>query len=178
VRQTPFSVRFVKNMTEDICMGAVVHKDWHVIIIHRLYESIHNCFTDKVISALINYDGYALKYIDQKEITYDLCLSAVKNKADALEFVPEKFKTEELCLIAVKNSGSALKYIENQTDELCKIAMTKYDEAQQYIKNQTEELCIISVRKNGKNLRYVKNLTIQICLEAIYDSKDNSLLYP
>lgn len=71
----------------------------------------------------------------EQDITYEMCLAAVKHCGHALKDVPEFLMTRELCLTAVLKSPNALAHVpcEFMTYEVCMLAIKQrrsvHDEA-------------------------------------------------
>lgn len=55
-------------------------------------------------SIAFKYVPDALKYVQNKFITEELCTFAIENYNAALKYIPDEFMTKELCTFAVKKS--------------------------------------------------------------------------
>ena len=134
---------------------------------------IKSLFKNKINKT--NYENWI--WLDKNELSYEMCLEAVKQNGLALRFVPEEFKTSEICLEAVKEKGWVLEYVpkELRTPEICLEAVKQDGLALQFVPNEfiTLEMCLEAVKEKGHALEYVpKELrTPEICLEAV---KQNS----
>jgi hypothetical protein len=89
------------------------------IIKHKIDKSIYQ--------NIIKINGMELKYINDKHITYELCLDAITQNPFSLQYIPKIFKTYELCLKAVKMNNLCLTYVnkENLTSEIFNYATLK-----------------------------------------------------
>jgi len=77
----------------------------------------------KALENLLKDNTAALFYIPKKQMTKEICLTAVKHGGLWLEFVPKEFKTEEVCLAAVRQNKWALKYVPKNLQEKVKKAL-------------------------------------------------------
>jgi hypothetical protein len=84
--------------------------------------------TEEFCMAVVQKNGYTLRYVPNELKTQAVCRSAVESCGYLLD-VPEALKTEELCLIAVQKKGSALRNVPKKlmTEAVC-IAAVKQDE--------------------------------------------------
>ena len=122
--------------------------------------------------------GQHLKNFKRTNITYNMCLAAVKDDGSALQYVPEEFRdqaiykeacrsyglaladvpkdmaTEEMYTLAVKSNGTALAYIPQSkiTSELCRYAALSTPAAFNYIPEEyiTPDLVLESMRAQSK----------------------------
>lgn len=132
---------------------------------------------ERIESIKIN-GGQHLKNFKRTNITYDMCMAAVKNDGSALQYVPEELRdqaiykeacrsyglaladvpkdmaTEEMYTLAVKSNGAALAYIPQSkiTSELCRYAALSTPAAFNYVPEEyiTPELVLESLRAQSK----------------------------
>jgi hypothetical protein len=141
-----------------------------------LSEFIENKYCDDNgrLPLKIILDNYVLlQYIEQTE---EICKTIVEYNGNAIQYVQEKYCTEDLCKLAVKDCGTSLRYIKNQTDEICKLAVQKNGLTLRYVQLQTEEICKLAVQENGFALAFVKNQTKELCKLAI-EKNFNAIKY-
>lgn len=60
---------------------------------------------------ILGKNGMNLIFVPNSDLTYDLCLEAVKQNNDALRLVPEHLQTKELCNLAVTLKYYTIAYI-------------------------------------------------------------------
>jgi hypothetical protein len=120
--ENAFSLSFIKNQTEELCLVAVRRRG---IVLQFVKNQ-----TDKICLAAVKQDGTALAYVLNQ--TDEICLVAVTKYGFSLLCV--KKQTDEICLAAVKENFHVLKYVENQTPEICLEALKRDAEAIKYIR--------------------------------------------
>jgi hypothetical protein len=111
----------------------------------------------------LKHNGLLLKHVIKH--TEDLCLTAVKQNANALIYA--KCLTEQVMLAAVKQKGSMIKYIKNPSDIICKAAVTQDPNALEYIKYQSEEIILIAVEKSAIAAKYIKKPSLELYKKLI-----------
>jgi len=186
VDDTPWAIQHIENQTEDLCVHAVTKNS----------KVLQHCKvrTEKVLSAVLNKDGYAIKEFKPEEITAQLAEIAVDKWGYALEHVPEEIQTKELALKAVSKLGTVLQHVRKdlRDEEVCIAAVTHSPYAIRYVEHQTPEIKqivmknglyfehiqdpspeqrIAACKKNGYNLKHIKKPTFDEIREALSDSK-------
>lgn len=91
---------------------------------------------------LANLNFSTLRDIDEKYITYEVCINMVRKNGLELKYVPNKHFTREICLEAVKQNGLSIQYINEIDLEICNEA----------IRNNYEALSMIPMRCRSKSL--------------------------
>ncbi len=108
----------------------------------------------------INKNGpdYLNKY-KPENITYNMCLAAVKNYGSALRYVPEEYRSEEIYAVACRNDGEMLWIVPTslRSHELCLDAVSSKGEALRYVPEhlKTEDICFAALRKDIDAIKYV-----------------------
>lgn len=136
-------VKFIEDLTEDLCIKIVDLRPISLKIIEKQ--------TEKICETAVNRDGSVLEYVKNK--TYNICLIAVGNCGMALKWAPDK--KPELCLRAVKQDGRALQFVEKQTIEMCIIAVRQWWYYLEYVHEKTFEICLEAVKHHGWALKLV-----------------------
>ncbi len=107
VKADPFSLKYIKNQTETICLEAV-KKEW--LALRHVKDQ-----TEQICLAAVKDYGLSLLYV--KNQTEAICLAAVKQDAGALDYV--KNQTEAICLEAIRQDPLSIKLVKHQTDKIC-----------------------------------------------------------
>jgi len=154
-------------------------------------QSIGKDQTDEMCIEAIKFNWREIQHVRNQ--TKEICLSAIRKNAKALRYINMKYQTEEVCKYATKGrNGVLLKFVKYQTYGICEQAIQQNPFAIQYVnerdvpsfsseneasltpsvrvpKNQIEELCKLAVQRNGLALRYVKKQyhTYSICCIAV-----------
>lgn len=141
------------------------HYYWHYSLKHILkWPDICDIVVDKL--------PICIRYIDDKILTYNMCLKAVNGNYRMLSYVPNRYKSHELCFAAFEKDPYS---IEDFTEDL--ITYELYLEAVRrsgYIFEKTpqvfidREMCLAAVRDIGSLLKKVPKdlLDEDICLAA------------
>ncbi|QLY81210.1 DUF4116 domain-containing protein [Clostridium intestinale] len=146
----------------------------------------------------VKQNGYAIRYVSSKVLTYEICLEAVKNDYSSLSYIPEVFHREELYLEAIKHDGRALRYIPDtyKSESVCMKAVFQNGLALEFVPNniiskeiferaieqsglalkfvpdnrRSKVLCVAAVNNNPLALKYVsdKFKTPELCNVAVY----------
>ena len=136
---------FIKNKTKKMYQLAVEQMKIH------LGEVPFDFLTyDMCVSAIKN-NGLELQYVTPDIITYDLCVSAIKNNGLALRYVPDIYRTYEIQIMAVKQNPDCLSMIPwcDRTYELCIIAGEKGNLKDAPCEFITHGMCKKTVEDNG-----------------------------
>jgi hypothetical protein len=180
VKQNGDALLFVQDQTPELCLAAVQQdgsalkyvpethwqdrnfclaalnvplRDEHVDYICGFITD----WTNEEALLVAAYEGRIIKHI--KNLTTELCLTAVKSVGYALQYVPETLRTPELCLAAVQQACGALKYVPEtlQTPELYLAAVKQKGKALKYVPEmlQTPELCLAAMQQDGDAFEYV-----------------------
>ena len=73
----------------------------------RISKRLHTIeMIHKAIEENKSTDGYVLKHVSKKLVSYELCLLAVDKNGAELRFVPEEMKDLDMCETAVRNDQS------------------------------------------------------------------------
>ena len=99
VQRDGYTLRFVLEQTESICLAAVQYDAYALRYVRKQTEAI--CM------AAVQEDGLALQYVQEQ--TPRICMAAVQNDGDALQYVQKQ--TEAICLAAIRQNILSLKYV-------------------------------------------------------------------
>jgi hypothetical protein len=126
--------------------------------------------------------GSIIQRFGEKNLTYSLCLAAVKDDGTALAFVPEKLRTQEIYRAACVNNGLAIKYVPKQERnfDLYMMAACQTPEAIRFVpeKELTTDFCIAVFQKHRANA--VRFIPIDMKNEAFFSAaieKDPTLIW-
>lgn len=99
----------------------------------------------------LDVSGYALKLIEESDLTSEICVRAIAQTAGALYLVPGYLRTRELCLMAMKTKAPGSHALEHVPIAL-----------------RDEEMCDAAVRNDGLNLQHVpiELRTVERCAVA------------
>lgn len=138
LRQSVFSLQFIKNPTYELCLNCV-KQNWRTLAYikrefqtHELcilalersnyaYQFIKNPTHEFNLSVIENRPGI-LRYIQQPE--YELCLKAIKRYGWMIGCIKPNMQSLELCIIALEQNPLYIQYIGNRTPDLmsyCKL---------------------------------------------------------
>lgn len=123
------------------------------------------------IQSIKTNGGRHLQNFKRENITYAMCLEAVRSTGQALGFVPDEFRSYEIYLEACHSYGPALLLVprERRTNEICKAAIVSNGIALEYVpeKLKTPELCRIAVTEDTSAYRYCPEsvITPEFCNE-------------
>lgn len=191
VKSHGIALAYVRNQTADICEEAVKNDGRALAYVDEKFMTDNLCLealgtitrytadimksipekfrTKQLIEAAVKKNGIVLRYLKPEEITYELCLEAVKTRGNVITDYnfKKEYLTDELCLEAVKNDPGVIEFIENQTEEICFEAVRRNPFTIKSIKNQTEKLCLEAVKGNGHAWKFINNPTEKVTLEAV-----------
>jgi hypothetical protein len=74
-----------------------------------------------IIWLAVKQNGMALQYAKQQ--TAHICLEAFNQTVEAIKFIDFKYQTKEMCLQAVKTDGVLIEYAKYKTEDICWIAI-------------------------------------------------------
>lgn len=129
--------------------------------------------TEALCKTAVAQDGLALEYVPSALLNDEMCRIAVSRDGWALAHVPQKLRTGELCRIAVGTNGGSLRHVPDplRTDEVCRIAVTQDGLALDLVPaaRRSEALCNIAVAQNGLALDAVPEAlrTEEMCKTAV-----------
>jgi hypothetical protein len=173
IDNNPCSIRHVKEQTDELCLRAVrqngealkyIDKDKKTEILymeainekssHSLYYIEDDEITYDMCVKAVTIDGYNLKYVPEDKITNELCLIAIDSYTYAIEFIPDNRITYDMCMKAVEKCGLILSHIYHRTP------------TQHFL---TYELYLKAVKNDGHAIQFIPNdlLTYEICIEAV-----------
>lgn len=129
---------------------------------------------EEIYLLLVDYYGLTLGYLDEEEITYEMCLCAVKNDPMALRNVPTAFMDEKIIEIALLKNGVTLQFIPKKlrTETYCNIAFHSSPNSLRYIPAEfkTYEMCVNAVIRDMYCIHYVPDeYLLAVYKEAIID---------
>ena len=111
------------------------------------------------IESIKKNGGRHLQNFKEENITYEMCLVAVKRDGAALLFVPEKFRTKEIYLEACKTWGRALSIVPETfySNEIFTNAVKADGLALQFvpIESRSKEICLWAILDNAKAYAFV-----------------------
>ena len=121
VKQSGWSLSFIRNQTPEICMAAVQQTGCAL-----QYVDVQ---TPEICMAAVKNDGLSIQYVKQQAL--QVCIAAVNKNGLALKHV--KSQTEDICMAAVMQKGYAIQHVKDQTPELCMAAVMQTGWALQHI---------------------------------------------
>lgn len=138
----------------DMCKLAVIKNGINLKFVPQNYLS------DNFYFEAIHKNPEILRYIPEKDITYDMCLSALTiGMGRLLAFVPKQFKDLNICKIALKKDGRVISYCppELQTTDLLEKTVNSCASAIAEIPDdkKTYSMCVSAVKVNYHFLKYV-----------------------
>lgn len=173
VKKTIDRINDIKNTQNNIKIvsDVLISSKYEEIIVNKIPEQIQN---EELYITLIKTDGYLIRYFDESDITYNMCLEAIKEQPFAIRHIPKKFITDELIDTAISLNGVAIMYIEKEkrTDERCFNAYNSNPRALRFVPPYlvTYDLCIDAVSKDMFCLQYVPDIyLLQVYKEAVLD---------
>lgn len=140
VKQSPYSIKYICDQTEDICLKA------------------------------IRKNGFVLDYIKEENRTEAVCWEAVRRRGISICHVPERFVTREMEWLAIENSnGWAIMFVRDPTEAMCIAAVQLDGRVIKEIKDPTESMCIAAVRQDPLVIEDIdeKFVTGIVRLEAV-----------
>lgn len=190
------SLEFVpdENHTFDMCKIACQNNGLALQFVKQ------NLFNDVQLNDLyliaVCKNGLALKYVDIRLLTNEICLSAIKQNGEAIKiltdeqqhspevlqqlvkdnktfigFYDKKYLTEEICYEAVLRQGRNLYYVpvDKRTYKVCLAAVKSDGMVLELVpeEHKTYEVCYEAVKKNGLALCYVTNQCYELCDTAL-----------
>ena len=117
--------------------------------------------------------GKHLKNFKPENVTYNMCLAAVKSDGNAITFVPEPFRTKEICTEACRSCGVVLKITPKEfySDELYRLSVQSSGMALEFVPEdrRTAEICRYAVLENPAAFKFVPSdlVTPDLCLESL-----------
>ena len=160
VEKDPFSIRYIKNPSEDVQLAAV-KQDVDVI------EYIQNP-SEKVQLAAIKQGFWAIKYI--RNPSEKVKLAAVQQSGYAIEYI--KNPSEEVQLAAIQQLPQLITRIKNPTEKVQLAAVQIDPQLIEYIENPTEKVQLAAVEQDGNALKYIENPSLEVQLAAYEQNKD------
>lgn len=163
-------LKYVRNMTKEICMLALQYDGNNIKYIKNPIQEMYN--------TAINQTYMAIFYTPAEFQDPELCLQVIKKDYEssrAIQFI--KNPTQQQCLEAVNINGMHLQYIKNnQTYEICMEAVKQYGTALSYVNKEhmTDELIKMAMegkKMAGHLLHLCKNMTPEIIKLAIKNSE-------
>lgn len=153
-----FSIKFIKNPTEQVCLETVKQDSYAI-------QDINNP-TEEVCLTAVKKDGFVIKFIDNP--TEEMCLEAVKQNGYSIIYIDNP--TKEIYMEAIKQNSHSIEYIKNPSKELCLIAVKQDGCSIESINNPTEEMCLEAVKQNGEAIEYIfgNNQSFDI-VQAFFD---------
>ncbi len=139
----------------------------------KMLEIIDNKFlTEELCIRAVRQDGCALEFVPKNRQTYQICYEAMhSNDTAVLADVAEHLQTEELCLKAVQHYGKNLRYVLPQfkTYVVCYAAVQQDGWALAFVPKHLhlKEMHKAAVRQNGLAIKYVKQQDEEICKIAV-----------
>jgi len=149
VLKAPFLLAFIPSdyQTYELCEWAL-RRQWALRRPYPMYKIIPDKFkndfhlqhialishrrnikymqqTPELCELAVSLHGGAIKYVDPKLVTYDICKKALQTNGLALAHLPREFYCEEFYHLAVSHTGWAIKYVPkaHQTVQLVQWAM-------------------------------------------------------
>lgn len=126
---------------------------------------INTIESDEISMIAIKQNGLLLSCVTN--ITYKLCLEAVKQNGQALYYVDNKYKTREICLEALKQNGLTISYIKNPSYDMIMTAVKQNGLALEYCIIPMNTMCnqssdrnnvyIAAVSQNGMAIQFIES---------------------
>lgn len=188
--------------TYNVCMAAVMQQGDALVYVPEQHKSNDLCLAamkqnnlalrfvpEKVIDEVINKEmcmeiveqnGYGIYVIPQKFVTYEMCLTAIRQDPGAICNIPLEHKSYELCLEVVVQNGYQLKFIPHKfyTSEMFMAAVSQCGVALEWVPEEHKSygLCLAAVIQNGNAMYYVphKHRSYNLCYICV--SQCNSIL--
>jgi len=161
-----YEIKLSKTSNYNIEDDMYITNNSDIIKSYNIYDFFKNINKYNIMLA-IQQNGLLLKYIEDIDKTDILCNKAIEQTPYALKYVPNNLLSYNLLVNAIKKDGNILKYLKYQTDELCELAIEQNGLTLIYVHKQTPSICKKAVEQNGMALTYVKNKTDEICISAI-----------
>ncbi len=126
----------------------------------------------KRIETIKSLGGTSLQYFRTENITYDMCLAAVRISGKAIDHVPEGLRTEEIYLEACKSDGTIIGKVPERfmSQKICECAVGSDAAALELIpeKYLTKELCMKAAINSAEAYRMIpaKYITPEFVAEA------------
>ena len=172
-KKTIERINEIKNTQNNIKIvsDVLISSKYEEIIFNKIPEQIQN---EELYITLIRTDGYLIRYFDESDITYNMCLEAIKEQPFAIRHIPKHFITDELIDTAISLNGIAIMYIEKdkRTDERCLKAYNSNPRALRFVPPYlvTYELCKEAVIKDMFCMQYVPDIyLLRVYKEAVLD---------
>lgn len=173
VRKTIDNINEFKKSQKNIKIvdDRLINSKYEEIIINKIPEDIQN---EELYITLLQTDGYLIRYFDESDITFDMCLTAIKEQPFAIRHIPKQYINDELIDVAININGIALMYIDKnkRTDERCMAAYNSNPRALRFVPQHliTFELCVDAVLKDMFCLQYVPDIyLLQVYKKAVLD---------
>lgn len=98
-------------------------------------------------------------------------MAAVQQISEALKYVDDRFMTPELCLFAVKRHGMVLQFVKGnrQTPAVCMAAVQQYNEAIQCVVDQTFDICWEAVKGCPYMMKYIRDAKMRAMIQYRLD---------
>jgi len=173
IKKTVDRINEIKNNQKNIKVVSdiLISPKYEEIIINKIPKEIQN---EELYITLLQTDGYLIRYFDESDITYDMCLVAIKEQPLAIRHIPKQYITDELIDTAISLNGITIMYIEKnkRTDERCMVAYNSNPRALRFVPQHliTFELCLNAVIKDMFCLQYVPDIYfLQVYKKAVLD---------
>lgn len=131
---------------------------------------------------LANLNFTTLQNIEEKYLTYDICMNLVKKNGFEIEHVPNKFYDRKMCMEAVKNDGLSISHVSHIDREICMVAIENNFRSLSLIpmKHRTKELCQFAFEINTDSILYFPEelRTNEYIEEAFNNNNDLYYLLP
>ena len=105
------------------------------------------------------------------EITYDICIEAIKSHPRNIIYVPTEYRTKELCELAVELRPENIEYVPLDiiTKDMCLSAVRRAGYMIACLPDFMidRNVCLSAVKDHGTNLMYIHNQTEEIFIEAV-----------
>lgn len=150
----------------------MITSDYEEVFINNIPDNLKN---EEFYITILSKDGYLIKFFDENDITFNMCLAAIKNQPFAIRHVPKNLINDELIDTAIDLNGYSIMYVDNdkKTDDRCIRAYNNCATALRFMPKYlvTYDLCIEAVKREMYCLQYVPDeYLLDVYQHAVLDA--------